>query len=161
MKTSSPTTRAALLVLAISAVCWGCREFEGDDPGECADDADNDRDGLFDCDDPECAGAAACQEADTDTDTDTDRPEQIIVVGAGLAGLAAARTLHEHDCCEVTVLEAQDRVGGRVYTIETPVTGHIVEGSAQYHSGQASSSLTPLIEELGIRNEDYGWTHES
>ena len=26
--------------------------FEGDDVGECNDGADNDRDGLFDCDDP-------------------------------------------------------------------------------------------------------------
>ena len=29
--------------------------FEGDDAGECNDGADNDRDGLFDCDDPDCA----------------------------------------------------------------------------------------------------------
>ena len=31
--------------------------FEGDDAGECNDGADNDRDGLFDCDDPDCAGS--------------------------------------------------------------------------------------------------------
>ena len=31
--------------------------FEGDDVGECNDGADNDRDGLFDCDDPNCTGA--------------------------------------------------------------------------------------------------------
>lgn len=35
-------------------------EFEGDAPGECGDDADNDRDGRFDCDDPGCIGSAAC-----------------------------------------------------------------------------------------------------
>ena len=29
--------------------------YEGDSPGECSDDADNDRDGLFDCEDPDCA----------------------------------------------------------------------------------------------------------
>jgi hypothetical protein len=45
--------------------------FEGDDAGECSDGADNDRDGLFDCDDPGCAGSPDC-ESDTDTDTDTD-----------------------------------------------------------------------------------------
>ena len=37
--------------------------IEGDQPGECTDDADNDRDGLFDCRDPDCAGSAACSEA--------------------------------------------------------------------------------------------------
>jgi hypothetical protein len=46
--------------------------YEGDQPGECSDDADNDRDGFFDCEDPGCAGASNCQEADTDTDSDAD-----------------------------------------------------------------------------------------
>ena len=35
--------------------------FEGDEVGECNDGADNDRDGLFDCDDPNCAGAPVCK----------------------------------------------------------------------------------------------------
>jgi hypothetical protein len=35
---------------------------EGRNPSECADDADNDGDGLFDCSDPDCAGSAACTE---------------------------------------------------------------------------------------------------
>ncbi len=38
-------------------------ELEGDDAGECADGADNDLDGLFDCDDPDCGPAPDCQEA--------------------------------------------------------------------------------------------------
>jgi uncharacterized protein with NAD-binding domain and iron-sulfur cluster len=43
----------------------------------------------------------------------------VIVVGAGLAGLAAAYelTLRGHD---VTVLEAQSRPGGRVHTLREP-----------------------------------------
>ena len=35
--------------------------FEGDQAGECSDGADNDRDGLFDCDDPDCAGSPTCK----------------------------------------------------------------------------------------------------
>ena len=49
--------------------------FEGDDIGECSDGADNDRDGMFDCDDPNCAGAPVCKldenqnnQADNNTD---------------------------------------------------------------------------------------------
>jgi len=38
------------------------REREGDDPGECMDGADNDGNGLFDCDDPACSGAEECQD---------------------------------------------------------------------------------------------------
>jgi hypothetical protein len=37
-------------------------EREGDDPGECADNADNDADGTFDCDDPDCSLAPECRE---------------------------------------------------------------------------------------------------
>ncbi len=36
--------------------------FEGDQAGECTDGADNDRDGLYDCDDPDCAGSPDCQD---------------------------------------------------------------------------------------------------
>lgn len=37
-------------------------EFEGDEAGECADGADNDRDTAFDCDDADCDGAPDCDE---------------------------------------------------------------------------------------------------
>jgi len=39
----------------------------------------------------------------------------VLVIGAGLAGLACARQLHDHGCA-VQVLEASDGVGGRVRT---------------------------------------------
>lgn len=56
---------AAMILGALSCQA----EFEGDERDECGDDADNDRDGLFDCDDPGCAGAAACDAAPAiDTD---------------------------------------------------------------------------------------------
>lgn len=44
-------------------------QYEGDNSGECADNADNDRDGDFDCDDSECVGSPDCDDiADTDGD---------------------------------------------------------------------------------------------
>ena len=41
---------------------------------------------------------------------------KVLVAGAGLAGLAAARSLEDRRA-DVTVVEARDRVGGRVWTI--------------------------------------------
>jgi monoamine oxidase len=40
---------------------------------------------------------------------------ECVVIGAGLAGLTAAYHLSNHGC-KVTVLEARDRLGGRVLT---------------------------------------------
>lgn len=57
-------------------------------------------------------------------------PKKIIVVGAGMAGLTAAYELLRagHD---PLILEAQQRVGGRVYTLREPFTdGLYAEGGA-------------------------------
>ena len=42
---------------------------EGDEAGECSDEADNDGNGLFDCDDPGCVGSPACDDGN-DLDAD-------------------------------------------------------------------------------------------
>jgi hypothetical protein len=69
----------ALFVCALPAACDGGAVvagsdggadggsgYEGDQPGECADGVDNDRDGFFDCDDEGCAGSSACSGAPAD-----------------------------------------------------------------------------------------------
>lgn len=58
------------------------------------------------------------------------RPLRVVVVGAGMSGLAAAYELVRagHD---VTVLEARNRVGGRVLTLRSPFApGHSAEAGA-------------------------------
>ncbi|MFT7807652.1 spermine oxidase-like [Arapaima gigas] len=46
------------------------------------------------------------------------RQPRIVVIGAGLAGLAATKTLLENGLTDVTVLEASDRIGGRVQSVQ-------------------------------------------
>ena len=43
---------------------------EGASAGECGDEADNDLDGLYDCDDPDCFASPACQECMSGVDCD-------------------------------------------------------------------------------------------
>ncbi len=43
---------------------------------------------------------------------------QVIIIGAGIAGLSAAVDLLENGVTQILILEAQNRVGGRVHTSE-------------------------------------------
>ena len=47
-----------------------------------------------------------------------DSSPRILIVGSGIAGVSAAHFLHSNGLANVTILEARDRVGGRIHTIE-------------------------------------------
>ncbi len=72
---------------------------------------------------------------------------QVVVVGAGLAGLAAARRLVA-DGHEVVVLEARDRVGGRVEGT-TLADGTHLELGGQW-IGEGHDRMRALVAELGL-----------
>lgn len=57
--------------------------------------------------------------------------KRVVVIGAGYAGLAAADALRAGGA-EVTVLEARDRVGGRVWSVPFGDRGAIVERGAEF-----------------------------
>ncbi|MHB8220565.1 MAG: flavin monoamine oxidase family protein [Acidimicrobiales bacterium] len=72
---------------------------------------------------------------------------QVAVVGAGFAGLAAARTLARRGV-DVMVLEARDRVGGRSWTHATPM-GFTVDRGGQW-IGPTQHRLAALADELAV-----------
>ncbi|MGA9586363.1 MAG: NAD(P)/FAD-dependent oxidoreductase [Terracidiphilus sp.] len=75
-----------------------------------------------------------------------DRSKRILVIGAGMAGLTAARQLAEAGL-KVMVLEARDRVGGRILTLREE--GEILELGAEFIHGQPPE-LWALIREAGL-----------
>lgn len=81
-----------------------------------------------------------------DAAIDAAPPLDVLVVGAGLAGLAAARALHDQGC-SVLVLEARERVGGRVLS---HALGHdSVDLGAQW-IGPGQPRIAALVAELGL-----------
>ncbi len=76
-------------------------------------------------------------------------PEQVdvAVVGAGLAGLAAARRLAEGGA-DVVVLEASERVGGR--TVNEPISETEKTEMGGQWVGPTQDRVLALIEELGL-----------
>lgn len=78
---------------------------------------------------------------------------RVVVVGAGLAGLTAAFHLHL-DGHEVVVLEARDRVGGRVWSTRL-ANGEVAElGGEWIHSDQAA--VLGMVRRLGLSTIEIG-----
>ena len=73
--------------------------------------------------------------------------ERVLVVGAGMAGLVAARLLHDSGF-KVTVLEARDRIGGRVWTDDR--LGAPLDLGGSWVHGVEGNPLTLWCEKLGI-----------
>jgi monoamine oxidase len=72
----------------------------------------------------------------------------VIVVGGGVAGLAAAQRLVQAGR-KVVLLEARDRFGGRVHTIHDSATNHPVELGAEFIQGNPEE-LLGIIRKAGL-----------
>ncbi|MGQ9407519.1 flavin monoamine oxidase family protein [Mycolicibacterium gilvum] len=77
-----------------------------------------------------------------------DTRERVVVVGAGMAGLSAARRLADNGV-SVAVVEARQRIGGRTWT-DTSLGVPIDLGGAWIH-GPEGNPLTDLVEQVGAR----------
>jgi monoamine oxidase len=94
-------------------------------------------------------GALAASQLLQGCSSSPDAPkERIVVIGAGMAGLAAARRLADAGV-DVTVLEARERVGGRTWT-DTTLGVPIDLGAAWIH-GPEGNPITELADQVGAR----------
>lgn len=78
----------------------------------------------------------------------------VVVVGAGMAGLAAARGLVAGGLT-VQILEARERIGGRAWTVELPGSLPIDMGCHWFHSADVNP-LVPLARSLGFEVIEWG-----
>ena len=80
----------------------------------------------------------------------------VIVIGAGAAGLYAARQIANSGKL-VTVLEARNRVGGRIHTIDDALFEKPLEGGAEFVHGQLPITLR-LLHEAALQTVAAGGT---
>lgn len=87
------------------------------------------------------------------TTSSADQQYDVIVVGAGAAGIAAGRKLVASGIMDVLVVEARDRAGGRVWTEQwTDPAGMTVpvDLGAQWLHGVGTNVLWPLAQAAGV-----------
>lgn len=83
------------------------------------------------------------------------RGERVVVVGAGMAGLSAAKSLLEAGY-RVTVLEARERLGGRIYTDDS--LGAPIDLGAAWILGSTKNPITELASAAGAFSVVTDWT---
>jgi len=87
----------------------------------------------------------------------TNLSTDILIIGAGASGLAAARDLSRTGF-HVTVVEARSRIGGRIYTEHDPAEKLPIELGAEFIHGK-SPELFSLINEAQLKFEEVTGRH--
>ena len=78
----------------------------------------------------------------------------VVVIGAGAAGVAAARALHDNGFT-VALLEARERIGGRVFTRRADNAAVPIELGAEFIHGSAGE-LNELLKAARLASLDVG-----
>ena len=82
------------------------------------------------------------------------KPKKVVIVGAGLAGLAAGYELKRAGHTPV-ILEAQQRVGGRVYTLREPFMEGLYAEVGAMRIPRCHSLTMAYIEKFGLKTNDF------
>jgi monoamine oxidase len=85
---------------------------------------------------------------------DNGKPKKVIIVGAGLAGLSAGYELLQAGH-EPLILEAQQRVGGRIYTMREPFARGLYGEAGAMRIPRAHALTMAYIEKFGLQTLDF------
>ncbi len=86
----------------------------------------------------------------------TQTDESVLVIGAGIAGLAAASELRASGFDDVVVLEARNRIGGRIWTESLGGTAPVDLGASWIH-GVRGNPIADIARRSGIETRPTDW----
>ncbi|XP_040294360.1 peroxisomal N(1)-acetyl-spermine/spermidine oxidase-like [Bufo bufo] len=77
----------------------------------------------------------------------------VVIIGAGISGIAAAEKLHKHGFQNIKVLEATGRTGGRIRT-ERFAKGLVEIGAQSIHGSSPGNPVFQLASQFGLLGPD-------
>ncbi|VDL97258.1 unnamed protein product [Schistocephalus solidus] len=77
-----------------------------------------------------------------------ERTADVLIIGAGIAGLTAAMRLKQANICDLLVLDARERIGGRVAT--TMFRGVELSTGPMYVHGDVNTPVAHLVKQLKL-----------
>src|SRR5262245_5973761 len=82
------------------------------------------------------------------------KPKKVVIVGAGMAGLVAGYELKRAGHIPV-IIEAQQRIGGRVYTLRQPFTEGLYAEVGAMRIPRAHKLTLEYIEKFSLKTNDF------
>lgn len=73
------------------------------------------------------------------------KDKKIVIIGAGLSGYSAAARLIENGYTNIVILEALNRTGGRVYSIDYGNAGQKLDLGAQWIHGEKGNVIWEMV----------------
>lgn len=73
------------------------------------------------------------------------KDKKIVIIGAGLSGYSAAARLIENGYTNIVILEALNRTGGRIYTIDYGKSGQKLDLGAQWIHGEQGNVIWEMV----------------
>ncbi|XP_044599466.1 protein anon-37Cs-like isoform X3 [Cotesia glomerata] len=83
------------------------------------------------------------------------RSPRVIIIGAGVSGVAAASRLLENGFDNITILEAENRIGGRIHSVK--IGGYVVDLGAEWVVGEEGNAVYDLADPLGLLEKCSGY----
>ena len=73
--------------------------------------------------------------------------KKIIIIGAGLSGISAGVKLMENNFTNVLILEAENRIGGRIHSVEFGGDGKKIDLGGQWIEGQQGNVVYEMVKD--------------